>query len=589
MSIRKLRAGRVAGGVAGTWVGERGTIFWDESNGELRLSNGSTPGGKVLNPSVAASSTTPPPFPYEGELWYNPSTKELWAYHNGAFAGTINPATPTTLGGIKAGPGVVVANDGTLSLDSTGIPFNFGDFYAFTNPGPSDGACLSSINANQDINLVSNGTGTINVIGEFNIHKTNTTLENALTIPPIFSVSSSGKIVVLVPNAGGITGAIELVGNSTGTVLSPNQTGVVLHITGNQDMVSRNYIDGVNNYSLLVGRRYNGTGSSPVNVKNGELFFRIAGQAATGTSFETFGPCQIDWVATEDQGPNNQGGELRIRATPNGTSSSAGIVQVAAFNGTTGVTAIKFNGPLTGNVTGTILTAAQPNITSLGTVVGLNLAAGTTTVPPLTFAAGVQTTTPVTGAVSYNGTVFTATPIDQERGLLVTEQKYILNADRLLTNDLVSQSLVGAGVHLTGGVRYRYQILCTITKTGGNSISIGYGLLVNGGGVLAKHTYRVASTVGASPLTPTTVFAMRNSVTTNFAVPVDVTGPLVNGASGSTFDIQGVIEVTTSGYVTPQVTFLNNAPTGAVVLGNATIRVFPVGPTGANTVIGNWA
>lgn len=369
---------------AETFVGQEGKLFYDEATGLFRLGNGSTPGGKIVgNLAIAAIGTSSPIDPYPGELWYDPTTKELWAYYNGSFRGTINPATTSTIGGIKAGPGIVVASDGTVSLDSTGIPFNFGDFYAFTNNGPSDGACLSSINPNQDINVVSNGTGTVNIVGEFAVHKTNETLEDALTALPVLSISSQGKIRVLAPNAGGLTGAVEVIGSSTGTIVSPNQTGVVVHITGNQDMVSRNYIDGVNNYSLLVGRRYNGTAASPTNVKNGELFFRIAGQASTGTSFSTFGPGQIDWVATEDQGPNNQGGEIRIRATPNGLSASAGIVQVASFNATTGVTAIKFNGPLNGNVLATTVTAtnlvgqlspsSQLGITTVGTLTNVSV------------------------------------------------------------------------------------------------------------------------------------------------------------------------------------------------------------------------
>lgn len=568
MAIFDLWLSRNNGATLENYVGHKDRLFYDENEKVLRYSDGSTVGGFVINPITTTVSNTEPTNVPEGAFWLNPTSYELWCYYNGEFIPTIDIATETKIGGIKLGPGVIVNAEGQLLIDTAGLEFAFGDFYAFTNPGASNGACLSSINPNQDINIVSNGTGGIHVIGNFDVHKTNEDVEGALQTEPIFSITNDGNIRVLAPNAGGIGGAVQIVGNETGSVVSPNQTGVVVHITGNQDMVSRNYIDGVNNYSLLVGRRYNGTAASSVNVKNGELFFRIAGQASTGTSFETFGPAQIDWVATENQGPNNQGGELRIRATPNGSSAASGIVQVAAFNATTGVTSTQgFNGPLTGQVT---------------------VAAGTTSAYPLKFTSGTNLTTPQSGAMEYNGTVFYATPVDQERGLVVTEQKYILNDDRLLNNNLVSQSLFGAGFHATGGVRYRYQILCTVTKTGGNSVSIGYGLAVNGGGALARHTYRVSTTIGATATTPTPVYAMRNSVTTNFATPVDVTGPLTNGASGSTFDIQGIIEVTTSGYVTPQVTFLANAPTGATLSANATIRVFPVGATGANTVIGNW-
>ena len=412
---------------------------------------------------------------------------------------------------------------------------------------------------------------------------------------------------MLVPKADTAGGALEIVGNDTGVFFPPDQTGVILHVTGNSGLVSRTYFDSNANYALIAGRRYNGTQLAPTKVLNNEVLLRIAAQAATQATtepavFQSFGPARIEFVATQDQKPNQQGGEVSVYATANNTAASA-AVKVATFNATTGVTATKFNGPLTGDVTGNVSgtapagsltgttlnsTVVTSSLTSVGTLTSLTLAGGTTSTYPLKFTAGTLLTTPQAGVVGYNGTTFYATPIDQERGLIPTEQVYGLDVDRSLTNNTTPQSLFGAGFHVSSGVRYRYQILCTVTKTAGNTVSIGYGLLVNGGAALARHVYRVASTVGASALTPTTVVAMRNSVTTGFATPVDVTGALVNGASGSTFDIQGVIEVTTAGYVTPQITFLNNAPTGALVLGGATIRIWPVNSTGANTVIGNW-
>lgn len=335
MTIRKLRAGRVPI-EASRFVGEPGTIFWDEDTGALRLSDGITPGGSQL---------------------------------------PISPATSTKVGGIRVGPGINVGSDGLLTIDSAGLPINFGDFYASGNN-------LSTVNPNEDFNILSNGTGVVNLVGRLHVHSASA----GLTDEPIFRVSQDGQIRMLVPLADGTAGALEIIGNDTGVSHPPNQTGVILHVTGNDDMVSRNYFDALNNYALLVGRRYNGSAADTTKVLNGQLFFRIAGQASTETGFETFGPCQIDWVATEDQSPTNQGGEIRIRATPNGSSSVAGIIQVAAFNATTGVTAIKFNGPLsgnvignvTGNVTGTILTPAQPNITTVGTLANLTVAGNVT-------------------------------------------------------------------------------------------------------------------------------------------------------------------------------------------------------------------
>ena len=47
-SLRKLRAGRIPGADASTWVGDYGTIFYNEATGTLRISDGETPGGNPL-------------------------------------------------------------------------------------------------------------------------------------------------------------------------------------------------------------------------------------------------------------------------------------------------------------------------------------------------------------------------------------------------------------------------------------------------------------------------------------------------------------------------------------------------------------
>ena len=333
MSLQQLFTSRKPY-TATTFVAGKGKMFYDETSGALRIGDGTTPGGKPITYPVASTST---------------------------------------IGGIKLGPGVVLNGDNQIVIDSTGLDFAFGDFYAFTNPGASDGACLSSVNADQDINIVSNGTGTVNVIGAFNVHATDGDLETALSAPPIFKVSGDGQVTMLVPKADQSGGALEIVGNDTGLYLAPDQTGVILHITGNSGLTSRSYFDASANYTLLAGRRYNGTQINPTKVLSGEVIFRIAGQAATQATtepaiFQAFGPARIEWVATQDQQPNKQGGEISIYATANDTAATA-AVKVATFNATTGLTATKFNGPLTGNVTGTATTATYAQSFNTGTLV----------------------------------------------------------------------------------------------------------------------------------------------------------------------------------------------------------------------------
>ena len=444
MSIRKLRAGRVPVVTANHYVGEYGAIFWDETDGQLRLSDGHTLGGKVLNPAVAASSTTPPPSPYEGELWYNPSTKELWAYYNGAFRGTINPATPTELGGIKAGPGVVIASDGTLTLDSTGIPFNFGDFYAFTNTGPHDGACLSSINANQDVNLVSNGTGSINLVGTFHVHTTDNTVEGALSVSPVFSVENNGLTKIHTPAPPLGTSVLAVSSNISESLipLAAGAMGAVLQLAGANDSSTTIAVDTFSNIaassSNFTFRRYRGTLDTPLAVQSGDLMAAIGSTAFDGTGTATL-PAQVTsirFVATENQTLTAKGSRIDMYAIPTGTAARTlnlsllgtqvsvpldtqststtsgalvtaggiGVAKDARIGGTVYGTSFVGNltgnvnagavtttnitvtgnvtagnviantiGTLYGNVSGTVLTSSQPNITSVGTLINLTV------------------------------------------------------------------------------------------------------------------------------------------------------------------------------------------------------------------------
>lgn len=45
MSVQKIKSGRIPTVASTSYVGERGIIFYEESLGDLRLSDGETPGG----------------------------------------------------------------------------------------------------------------------------------------------------------------------------------------------------------------------------------------------------------------------------------------------------------------------------------------------------------------------------------------------------------------------------------------------------------------------------------------------------------------------------------------------------------------
>ena len=362
MAIRKFRTGQMSYNAL-TYVGTAGTLFYDEDNGALRISNGVTPGGSLISYPVASS---------------------------------------TQIGGVKLGPGVILNGSGQIIIDSEGLDFSFGDFAGTTGTYPADYyesarqdedyAVLSSINANEDIVFASNGTGAVRVVGDFSVRRANGTLIGALEEEPIFRVKSDGQIQMLVPTADSAEGAFTIVGGLDGVFQPPVNTGVMMHITGiassPDPTPSRIYNDAQNSFSAIVSRRYNSTAAAPTAVLDGEEIMRLSGTAHNGTLIPGTGNQRIVYKALGNQTLTNQGGTMEFWTTPVNTTTIAKVATVSS----TGIT-LESGKVLTGNVTGdvtgnvsgtaaTVTTAAQPAITSVGTLTNLAIATGGTITTP---------------------------------------------------------------------------------------------------------------------------------------------------------------------------------------------------------------
>ena len=329
MSIRKLRSGRVQGVTAGQYVGVHGSIFWNENTGELRLSDGDTPGGLRVGFPIASS---------------------------------------TELGGIKLGPGIVLNQNNQIIIDSTGLDFSFGDLASTTGTytDENDYAILQTINLNEDLVLASNGTGGIHIVGEFRINKTNGDLTDTLEAVPVFEVKADGQVKILVPVVDSTSGAVSIVGSSTGEFISPVNTGVMLHVTGNYAVPavpSRIYNDSQNAFAAFVARRYNGTVAAPTQVLADEEIMRISGTAHNGTTIPGTGNQRIVYRALGNQTLTNQGGSMELWATPLNTTTIAKVATVSS----TGIT-LETGKVLTGNVTGKADTAGNADTVTNGVV-----------------------------------------------------------------------------------------------------------------------------------------------------------------------------------------------------------------------------
>jgi hypothetical protein len=330
MAIGKIKASRVNSVDAPTYIGEDGILFYNFANGVIRLSDGVTPGGV--------------PIPY-------------------------NIASNTTIGGIKAGPGANVGLDGTLTIDTSGLPLSIGnlDFIDTT---------ISTLNPNVNLNLETNGTGNINLIGAVNFYKPNGPITSS---DPFFRVKNDGQVQILVPAEDPFEGGVEIIGSATGRYITPGQPGTMLHITGNPNIATRFYMDGNAEYTALVARRYNGNVAAPTQVLAGQDVLRINSTAATnlnGGNVGNVAMAQIRTTALENQTSTAQGSSITFTVTPIGSPASA-RVDVANVTVANGVTATKFttSGNVTaGNVTATNYTGkVTHSVRDAGAVTGTTL------------------------------------------------------------------------------------------------------------------------------------------------------------------------------------------------------------------------
>ena len=379
------------------YVGHTGRLFYESTTGEIKISDGATPGGLQI---------------------------------------PIALASETQFGGVKLGPGVVLNGLNQIIIDETDLDFNFGDFESTVQTlDGEETAVLTSTSNGEPIIISSGGESHISIVGEFHVHKWDTDLNTTSISEPIFRVAQNGKVRILAPETDGLAGAVEITGYSTGEFHPPNQTGVILHSTGVDGLISRQYVDANNNYPVFVGRRYNGTVNALTPVLNGETIFRIAGQGSTGTNFETFGVAGISWLATEDQSTSNQGGKIIINVTGNGNVASAATsINVAEFTENGIIAALGVTGDLTGNA-GTVTNGVYT--TDTGTVTNTMLSNSSITINGTSIALGAAGT--VTAAAgTLTGTTLNSTVVNSS-----------LTSVGTLTDLTVTNPIVGNGSQLT--------------------------------------------------------------------------------------------------------------------------------------------
>jgi hypothetical protein len=438
--IQNLFTSRDNNANAETYVGQQDRIWWDPTTNAFYYSDGNTAGGLPVGLSNSANVTVNSITANFGNI-----IGDL------TIGGNISPASDVKIGGVRAGPGANISNTGLLTIDTAGLPFSFGNFTANNN-------ILTLVNVNEDMILETSGNAEIQLIGNVGFYKPN---GGGVPDPDalFFFARDDGQLTIIVPAEDPFLGAVEIIGSATGNLIPPGAPGAMLHITGNPGIPARVYLDGNGEYASFVARRFNGNVAVPTQVLAGQDVLRINTTAATDAGVGNVAMAQIRTTALENQTTTAQGSSITFTVTPIGSPANA-RVDVANITVANGVTATKFTTAgtvsatgnitggnisatnhtgttvnVTGNITGgnlltgglisatgnitggnvsatgltgTLLTASQPNITSVGTLGSLTVTANVTGGNILT-GGSISATGNITGgnvtATNYTGLV----------------------------------------------------------------------------------------------------------------------------------------------------------------------------------------
>lgn len=327
-----------------TYVGQQDRLWYNPDTNSIRISDGVTPGGLVVDLETSANAS------------FNSITANTGTINgNLVITGNISPAANNKIGGIKPGPGVDISLDGELTIDTANLPLSFGDFVANNN-------VLSIVNENEDMILSTDGNAEIQLIGDIGFYKPDGLPPNVAN--RYFRASRDGQVLFLISNVDPSSAAVNIVGSTSGNFSPPVNTGVMLQLTGQANIPSRFYNDSVGNFSAFVGRRINGTVNSPTPILAGDEMIRISATGYNGTEIAPAGSARIVFQAMENFTTSNSGSNLSFWTAAVGSNT---LAKIATIDNANGLVVTKFSS--VGNAT-------VGNLTSVGAITSNSAASG---------------------------------------------------------------------------------------------------------------------------------------------------------------------------------------------------------------------
>ena len=149
-------------------------------------------------------------------------------------------------------------------------------------------------------------------------------------------------------------------------------------------------------------------------------------------------------------------------------------------------------------------------------------------------------------------------------------------------NTLLSLFGLSNGVALTANTRYQYELVfnANCSKSGAMSYALANTATI------AQHNYTVMSNKTTTIDGYTAGITAMSFNATGSAITV--ANPVADTGTFTHTVIHGTIDVTTGGTVNFMVSQDQITPVTWYILPGSYVRLFPLGATGANTVIGTW-
>ena len=342
MAIQKLFTSRVRNALGTTFVGERGRLFYDENTGQLRLSDGHTPGGQTI--AVTTNIVTTESVIPEADNVYSIGTESLrWNHiHLGSGGAYFNTATPQTVpylpGAISSS--LIPTTDNGASLGNAN--HRWANAYLGTQ-----GLYLADTVTDQNINIVATN-GTLFLNGAQNLAVGN------LTIIDTTLTSKTNNLDISI-GATDDTGFfyVKRKAQFDNTTFGPTQPMVSFNASGGADpdtifpdtvlqsvgrpnknsrFIQRSYgstgtVGGDNSYSVWASYSARGNVSTPAAIKANDILSRISSNGY-GTSTWGSGGTRIESVAEENFTDSAKGSRINFWTTPTGSIVSQLVASV---------------------------------------------------------------------------------------------------------------------------------------------------------------------------------------------------------------------------------------------------------------------